>query len=220
MAGNCVDMIIRQAAAEILIPEGVFQRGKSRIWMDDNGWFLTVIDFSRGTWGKGSHLRVGVHFLWNDTEDISLDLGGKEENSVTFATDEASFALQMQTQLQTAMELVRYYRTFSDLVLAEKMISLENSGEPLCVWNKMMICFLNRSAGRARAYHKEVVETTADSYQPGAMELHQMATHAIAPIISNQGKCMQYVLGLIRANRQLLRGKSNMAHLKENTKFG
>ena len=220
MAGNRADKIIFQTAAKILVPEGIFERGKSRVWIDDNGWVLTVIDFSRGTWGKGSHLHVGLHFLWNDTDDLSIDFGGKEVSHASYIGEDESFAEQMEEQAKLAMEQVRYYRTFSDTSLAEKRILGENTSAPLGAWNKMMICLLNGSAPRGRTYLKEVIAITTDNYQPWAIDLHRKATREIALIMSNQEKCMQYILGLIRANRCALRDKSNMARLKENKKFG
>lgn len=54
---------IRQIAGAVLKPQGLFQKGNSRIWIDDNGWFLILVEFQPGSWAGGSYLNVGIHYL-------------------------------------------------------------------------------------------------------------------------------------------------------------
>ena len=43
---NIHSKIINQVCREVLIPLGVFQKGASRLYLDDNDYFFTVIEFS------------------------------------------------------------------------------------------------------------------------------------------------------------------------------
>ena len=40
---NIHSKIIKQVCKEILIPLGVFQKGTSRLYLDDNDYFFTVV---------------------------------------------------------------------------------------------------------------------------------------------------------------------------------
>jgi len=44
MAGNVHEKIIIRTAKDMLAPMGLFQKGQSRTWIDDNGWFLTIVE--------------------------------------------------------------------------------------------------------------------------------------------------------------------------------
>ena len=65
--------IIRDLCREQLLSLEMFQKGRSRVFLDDNGYYLTVVEFQPSAWGKGSYLNVGLHFLWNTWEHISFD---------------------------------------------------------------------------------------------------------------------------------------------------
>ena len=45
MAIDPHDQIIKKLCKDILLALGVFQKGTSRIYIDDNGYFFTVIEF-------------------------------------------------------------------------------------------------------------------------------------------------------------------------------
>ena len=62
---NIHSKIINQVCREVLIPLGVFQKGASRLYLDDNDYFFTVIEFQPSTWSKGTYLNIGLTFLWN-----------------------------------------------------------------------------------------------------------------------------------------------------------
>ena len=56
--------IIRDTANSVLKQKGLFQKGTSRVWVDDNGWFLTQIEFQPSGWDSGAYLNVAISFLW------------------------------------------------------------------------------------------------------------------------------------------------------------
>ena len=61
------------AAREVLRPLGLVQRGRSRTWIDDHGWWLGVVEFQPSSWSRGSYLNVGVNWLWNPKDYLSFD---------------------------------------------------------------------------------------------------------------------------------------------------
>jgi hypothetical protein len=52
------DRIIADAAKAALGPLGFKRKGRSRTWLADHGWWLTVVEFQPSAWSKGSYLNV------------------------------------------------------------------------------------------------------------------------------------------------------------------
>lgn len=52
MAVREADQLIIRAARDVLKPMGLFQKGTSRIWIDDNGWFLILGEFQPSSWSQ------------------------------------------------------------------------------------------------------------------------------------------------------------------------
>ncbi len=67
--------IISRVAKETLAPLGVFQKGSSRTWIDDRGWWIVVIEFQPSGFGKGSYLNVGAMWLWHEQDHFTFDFG-------------------------------------------------------------------------------------------------------------------------------------------------
>ena len=111
--------ILMEAARRALAPLGVRQRGRSRTWVDDHGWWLIVVEFQPSSWSKGSYLNVGAMWLWQRTDhisfDFSFDLGSRVENHKEFR-DEASVAVDAEQLAQrAAVEVLRYRSHFPDI---------------------------------------------------------------------------------------------------------
>jgi hypothetical protein len=75
------DELIAQAAKTALGPLGCKRKGRSRIWLDDRGWWLGVIEFQPSSWTKGSYLNVGACWLWNEKDYLSFDNGPDDQGS-------------------------------------------------------------------------------------------------------------------------------------------
>jgi|ERR1043166_6042705 hypothetical protein len=67
------NQIIKSVAKEILQPFGFIQRGRSRLWIADNGWWLVLVEFQPSSWSRGTYLNVGAKFLWSGDNVFSFD---------------------------------------------------------------------------------------------------------------------------------------------------
>ena len=56
--------IIASAAKAELGPIGFRQRGRSRLWLADHGYWLNVVEFTPSGWSKSVSLMNAVHWLW------------------------------------------------------------------------------------------------------------------------------------------------------------
>jgi hypothetical protein len=82
------DQMIVAAAQAGLRPLGLRRHKRTRLWVEDRGWWLLVVEFERG--GAGTHLGAGAKWLWDDLAASSYDLGGRlfwREGTGDFATD-------------------------------------------------------------------------------------------------------------------------------------
>jgi len=143
--------MIREAAKEILAPYGIFQKGQSRIWIDDNNWFLTIIEFQPSAWSRGSYLNVGLFFLWQNQDFISFDFSSDQvrvdhENGVQLYFDyenDEQFIEAAKFLAKKALEKALYYRKFKHLDYAEEKILPQHfQVEEWGLFHKMILCFL------------------------------------------------------------------------------
>lgn len=170
--------IIRQAAREVLEPLGLFQRGQSRMWIDDNGWFLTLVEFSPSSWSKGSYLDTAVHFLWGHDLSItacSYDFpgGARQGFFEEFTGDDADFHAKMISMAQQAAQLVTEYRKLQDISYGKEAILKNKRNNLHACCHRMMICGLTKDP-LAEQYHHSLIlgwKTTSDTPRilPGSL---------------------------------------------------
>ena len=101
--------IINRLAKQKLAPLGIIQKGRSRTWLDDNQWWLTVIEFQPSSGGKGTYLNVGVNWLWHVKDYLSFDYGYREHDFVEYKDDE-QFTEAAEKIVGVAMHQVGHYR--------------------------------------------------------------------------------------------------------------
>jgi hypothetical protein len=107
---NIHSKLITDAARKILRPIGLFQKGRSRTWLGDHGWWLDVVEFQPTDWGKGSYLNVSCMWLWNVKPVISFDVGTIREESLHRFENEDQFAEVAAILARNAEHKVLDYR--------------------------------------------------------------------------------------------------------------
>jgi hypothetical protein len=93
--------LINREARSTLAPLGLVQKGKSRTWLDDHVWWVTVVEFQPSKWGDASFLNVGICWLTYAKDYLSFDLGYRVREAVEFH-DPAQFAKAMGEFAQLA----------------------------------------------------------------------------------------------------------------------
>ncbi|MDR2578995.1 MAG: hypothetical protein LBC70_09370 [Chitinispirillales bacterium] len=76
--------IIKAIAKKSFIPYGIKQKGQSRSFIDDNGWYIIIIGFQPSKYGNGTYLNIGINFNWYVKDFFSFDIGGRENNFVEY----------------------------------------------------------------------------------------------------------------------------------------
>ena len=123
MGNDAPNQIIKQLCKDILLPLGVFQKGTSRTYIDDNGYFFTVIEFQPSAHRKGTYLNVALHFLWNEQEYFSFDFPFgpdiRVKNFIEYRHDE-QFTREVTQYVQEAAAQVLFYRNLCDIEIAKR----------------------------------------------------------------------------------------------------
>lgn len=199
--------IISDVAKEMLKPIGLKQKGKSRIWLDDNGWFTTIVEYQPSSYDKGTFLNVGINFNWYLKEHYSFDYGSRECSFNEFQEMD-SFRSQVIDISNIAISKVIEYRKFADLEHAKnrllKSCSIGNN-----IWKDYhcgMICVLNKDFAIAEKYFKSVLKS--DNEVKWAIELkHNVQT--LVDILSDEAALEVYIDSLICDSRKLLKLPEN-----------
>ena len=80
--------IITKKAREMLLPLGVKQKGRSRLWIGDEKWYVILVEFQPSKARKGTYLDLGITWLWYPKPYFSYDVGGKQGQFVEYKSDE------------------------------------------------------------------------------------------------------------------------------------
>jgi hypothetical protein len=113
---------------------GLTQRGRSRTWIDDHGWWLGLVEFQPSSWSRGSYLNVGAMWLWDDKHaSFHFRVGYRVDDApfVEFES-EAQFAPEARSMAEVAArEVSRYRELFTDLrSTAVYLDAREDGGNP------------------------------------------------------------------------------------------
>lgn len=121
--------LILIAARQVLAPLGLRQKGRSRLWLDDHGWWLIAVEFQPSSWSRGTYLNVGAMWLWLATDHIAYEIGGRLEG-FTEARDEAQFAAELERVVtRAAAEVARLRRELDGLASVARALGAKpNAG--------------------------------------------------------------------------------------------
>lgn len=154
--------LVTTAARQFLRPLGVRQRGRSRTWLDDHGWWLVVIEFQPSSWSKGSYLNVGAMWLWYEKDFFSFDDGYRVEGFTPFQ-DEAQFSHFAEGLAKRAAEEVQRYRSRYPSVHAAAQHLAVNSHGFWSSFHAGVACGLSGQPAAARRFFEAVASTDDDS---------------------------------------------------------
>lgn len=155
--------IISQVCKEILIPLGVFQKGTSRIYLDDNDYFFTVIEFQPSNWNRGSYLNIGLTFLWDYNKSDVLYYAFSRQPAARYGKfveykNETQFRKEITNLINIAKNEILFYRKLKDTNFAKDwMISyMENFNEQKYArfgLDVAKVCLLNNDTKAANFYY-------------------------------------------------------------------
>jgi hypothetical protein len=164
--------LLTQAARDILRPRGLIQKGRSRTWLDDRGWWLCVVEFQPSSWTRGSYFNVGAMWLWHERDDIFFALGYRVDEApfVEFESEE-QFAPAARNLAEVAAQKVDDYRAlFPDVASAARYLEKEarrrdDPGHALDAGIAWGLAGERRKAERAFDRHDALIAVYLESWQ-------------------------------------------------------
>lgn len=217
--------IINDTAKKILSPHGIFRKGSSRCWIDDNDYFLTVIEFQPSGYDKGSYLNVGLTFLWEATEVLNdalvFELGGRVfVNGRQFVSykDDETFSEAMESFAAEALKEAEEYRKFRDLEYAKRTLAIEPkfwSG-----YNLAMLCFFKGDFTDGKKYFNEYLDILKNSfYNQWHENFYNYLIAEIVPKLDSAESAQRMVFDMINRRREFFNGKSAFKKMKKDIFF-
>jgi hypothetical protein len=140
---------------------GLFQKGRSRTWLDDRGWWVGVVEFQPSSWARGSYLNVGCMWLWGAKDYISFDEGYRVERFLEFR-NEMQFEAQAKSLAErAALEVARYRKLFPNV---HEVCVHYLRQKPTGFWpnfHAAVACALAGEGDEARRHFKQVADWDA-----------------------------------------------------------
>ncbi|MEU7061188.1 hypothetical protein [Streptomyces sp. NPDC046197] len=109
-----VPRIITSAARESLKPLGLAKRGRSRLWIDDHGWWLGVVEFTPPR-TAGSGLQVGAMWLWHDVDYLAFHVDAVRVSPEPFRTEDQFTPLALELSRRAAANVTALREKFPAL---------------------------------------------------------------------------------------------------------
>lgn len=222
--------IINNTAKKILSPHGIFRKGSSRIWLDDNDYFLTVIEFQPSGYDKGSYLNVGLTFLWEATESLNdalvFELGDRVmingRQFVSYKNDEM-FSKAMELFASEALKKAKEYRKFRDLEYAK--ITLAKEAKFWSGYNLAMFCFFKGDFADGKKYFNEYLDRLKNSfYNKGhyikwCEDFYNYCNANIVPKLDTAESAQRMVFDMINRRREFFNGNAAFKKMKKDILF-
>jgi hypothetical protein len=156
--------IINKTAKKIFGVYGIKQKGQSRIWLDDNGWFTTVIEFQPFRGRQGTTLNVGVNFHWYEEEYFSFDIGSRQDvEFVDYADNEEKFLPEVEKLCEIALSKTLEYRECMKDLNTAKFHILNHTFTSENIWgsyHKGTICGLTDDFDKQNEYYQKILENS------------------------------------------------------------
>lgn len=107
--------LLTRAAKATLMPLGFRQKGRSRVWLGDRGYWLCVVEFQPSGFSKGSYLNTSAHWLWRPSDALSFDyqLPDMQRPFISFESIEQFEPLAAELAVLAASESKRLDDQFS-----------------------------------------------------------------------------------------------------------
>jgi hypothetical protein len=154
--------LLNKAARSVLRPLGLIQKGRSRTWFDDNGWWLGVVEFQPSSWSRGSYLNVGCNWLWVEKDYLSFDEGYRVEGFTEFKNINQFSAVAAALADRAATEMKRYRLLFQSVQMVSDYYIGKNPNGFWPSFHAAMACGIAGRVSAAHSFFVRVIETEDD----------------------------------------------------------
>ena len=223
--------IIKTTVKKFLEPENLFQIGSSRSWLDDQGYYMILVEFASSGYSKGASLNAGVSFLWESTESLNEMLSYDYEcqvitSYVEYKNDDEAFQNGIEKLAKKALEKVDEYRKFSDMDYAKSCLQEQVDKLPEYrrfweLYNLAMLCFLKGDFEEGKDVFEHYMQRLKDSFYSGDCYIEwceQFYNYCIENIqchLSSKESAQQMVVDMINRRRKYFYEKPSYKNMSK-----
>ena len=205
------DQIIAAAAKTALAPIGFWRKGRSRLWLADNGFWLNVVEFQPSAWSTGSYMNACAHWLWGLVDVLSLDqIEGQYRSFVSFAPPARPSSLVMKQAADAATASLWLRSRFETIKTVAACLSDDLTSKPQGAgsdgwpeYNAAVAAGLSGDAVKARSLFEAVLETfegweTGQKYTPSIEHMKATVSDRVAfrSLLEERVNARRVALGL------------------------
>ena len=207
------DKLIASAARETLRPLGFEQKGRSRLWFADHGWWLVVVEFQPSSWSRGSYLNVAAKWLWKEFPAWSFDfsfhpVGPRVSHFCEFETEDQFREASRGLARAAAAETLRLRAALSDITAVADVLAARVSGWPNPHWlyDAASAAYLAGRSDEAFRLFTQLSLPQPDDY-PGAEWLHELRRFGgeLAAITGDDDRLFEVLSDQVTRSREVLR---------------
>lgn len=193
--------LLTSAARQILRPHGLFQKGRSRTWLADQGWWLAVVEFQPSGFGRGSYLNVGCMWLWNVSPNLSFDIGYRVEEFHPFESPQ-QFEPVAARLANRALQRVAEYRRLLPTVREASEYYSRNT--PKDFWPLFNASVAHSLAGLSEIAEAALVPCVHDELNdPAWLTGARRAARELLAVIGDRKRLTDLVADRVRQTRDL-----------------
>lgn len=207
--------IINTVARKILKPVGMKRKGQSRIWLDDNGWWVTVVEFQPAACSKGSYLNVGVNFQWYPQDHFSFDIGYREAGYIEYESEEQFEPIAREFAELAKVKVLEIREQLSTPASMKMFVISSFKGHRSTLWSEFhqgMACVIARDAEKAISYFKQVLSDPHDT--EWANELKDF-TSKVATLLEASEEPLKFIDKIVTKSRELKKLEPTEVRLAE-----
>lgn len=137
--------IIHRTTREVLRPAGLIQKGTSRLWYLDCGWYACFAEFQPFKGRQGTTLNFGISWLWYPKEYWTFDIYNRLGEFVEYEEDESFRA----SVLALSNHVVEYCtQTHAAIRTPEDAYALVENHKKKTDWHAFNLAILAGLAGK------------------------------------------------------------------------
>jgi hypothetical protein len=124
--------IIAAEAKAGLGPIGCVRLGRSRLWLDDHGWWVGIVEFQPSGWTRGSYLNVATSWLWHEDNPLAFSECWGDRPFCEYESDVQFTAAMRALAAQAQDEILRMRDRFASLELVASYLGTRDIGNIWC----------------------------------------------------------------------------------------
>jgi len=209
--------LIAKIAKSVLAPIGCIQKGKSRVWLDDHGWWVGVIEFQPSAWAKGSYLNVGAHWLWYEKEFFSFDDGAdagesRVESFHQFDTGEQFEASVTKLAQRSVEEIIKLRCRHSSVAASATYLRQKKAKD---IWGRYHAGVSAGLTGDTATARNELETVMRDKFDfPWVLDLKQ-CTAVLLQEVHDTAAFRTRISGVVARSRTLLKLPERVVTLEQ-----